>query len=89
MTIFCDGVRGNLTKVLTKTLGLDAGRQPQLYGLGIKEVWQIKPELHKPGHVIHSLGWPLNQSGTTGGGFLYHGRIAAIADAARAAGLEF
>lgn len=72
-TLFAEGCRGHLGKQLIRQFGLDqTALQPQHYGLGIKELWQIPASQHQPGLVIHSAGWPLNESGTTGGGFLYH-----------------
>jgi len=69
--LFGEGVRGSLSKRLIAEYGLDAGREPQKYGIGLKEVWRIRPEKHRPGHVQHSFGWPLdNQTG--GGSFIYH-----------------
>src|SRR5262252_6281937 len=59
VTIFCDGVRGNLTKTLVKTLALDEGRQPQIYALGIKELWEVPANRLKTGSVIHTMGYPL------------------------------
>ena len=70
VTILCDGVRGNLTKALVRRFALDAGRQPQLYAIGIKELWELPKDRIKPGTVIHSLGYPL-RSEEFGGGFLY------------------
>ncbi len=70
-TVFAEGCRGSLTKQLKLALGLETGRQPQTYGLGIKEVWEIDPAKHKPGLVMHSVGWPLNPM-TYGGSWLYH-----------------
>ena len=71
-TIFAEGSRGNLGKQLIEKFRLDAGRDPQTYALGIKELWEIDPARAIPGHVIHSLGWPMDNQ-TYGGGFLYHG----------------
>ena len=65
-------VRGHLGKELIAHFGLDEGKDPQHYGIGIKEVWQINPELHEEGKVIHGIGWPLSQSGSSGGAFMYH-----------------
>ena len=70
-TIFAEGARGHLGKQLIAKYQLDAGKDPQTYALGIKELWEIDPTKAKPGHVIHSLGWPMD-SKTYGGGFLYH-----------------
>lgn len=73
-TIFAEGARGSLGKQLIKRFKLDKGVQPQHYALGIKEVWQLPEgdDRYQPGLVLHSAGWPLNESNTTGGGFLYH-----------------
>jgi electron-transferring-flavoprotein dehydrogenase len=71
-TLFAEGVRGNLTKQMKARFDLEADCQPQVYGLGIKELWDIAPEKHVPGRVIHTQGWPLSESGSWGGGFLYH-----------------
>ncbi|MDX3899650.1 MAG: electron transfer flavoprotein-ubiquinone oxidoreductase [Sphingobium sp.] len=69
-TFFAEGARGHLTKILKRQFVLDADSEPQVYGLGMKELWDIDPELHKPGLVIHTQGWPLTDA--YGGGFLYH-----------------
>jgi electron-transferring-flavoprotein dehydrogenase len=66
-----EGVRGSLAKQLISRFKLDEGREPQKYGIGLKELWQVKPEHHKPGLVQHSFGWPLDLK-TGGGSFLYH-----------------
>ena len=71
-TLFSEGCRGHLGKELLAKYKLDEGKDPQHYGLGIKELWDIDPDKHEPGLVIHSTGWPLSESGTTGGSFLYH-----------------
>jgi len=71
-TLFAEGCRGHLGKQLISHFSLDEGKDPQHYGIGIKEVWQIKPELHEEGKVIHGLGWPLAESGSSGGAFMYH-----------------
>jgi electron-transferring-flavoprotein dehydrogenase len=71
-TLFAEGARGHLTKRLKAKFELEKDCEPQIYGLGIKELWDIPPEKHKPGRVIHTQGWPLSESGTWGGGFLYH-----------------
>jgi electron-transferring-flavoprotein dehydrogenase len=70
-TIIAEGVRGSLAKTLIANFKLDANCEPQKYGIGIKELWEVKPEHHKPGLVQHSFGWPLD-SNTGGGSFLYH-----------------
>ena len=66
-----EGARGSLTKQLIAKYHLDDGREPAKYGIGLKELWQVKPENHKPGLVQHSFGWPLDMK-TGGGSFLYH-----------------
>lgn len=70
-TFFAEGVRGSLSKELIQKFDLRAGREPQTYGIGIKELWEVNPENHKQGTVIHTQGWPL-ESDTVGGGFCYH-----------------
>ncbi len=72
-TFFSEGCRGHLTKQLIRQFGLDADSDPQVYGIGIKELWDIDPELHVPGTVIHTQGWPLSETdGSNGGGWIYH-----------------
>ncbi len=66
-----EGARGSLAKQLISRYNLSAGREPGKYGIGLKELWQVKPEHHKPGLVQHSFGWPLDMK-TGGGSFLYH-----------------
>ena len=70
-TIFAEGARGHLGKQLIAKYQLDAGRDPQSYGIGIKELWEIDPAKHHAGLVVHSAGWPLDGN-TYGGSFLYH-----------------
>ncbi len=70
-TIFAEGARGSLGRQLIARYQLDAGRDPQSYGIGLKELWEVKPEHAKPGLVIHTAGWPLDPN-TYGGSFLYH-----------------
>lgn len=70
-TLFAEGARGHLGKQLIAGYQLDKGRDPQTYGIGIKELWEIDPAKHQPGLVIHTAGWPLDSS-TYGGSFLYH-----------------
>jgi electron-transferring-flavoprotein dehydrogenase len=70
-TIIAEGARGSLSKMLMAKFGLEQGRQPQKYGIGLKELWEVRPEAHKPGLVQHTLGWPLDDR-TGGGSFLYH-----------------
>ena len=71
-TLFSEGCRGSLGKQLIEKFTLDKNSEPQHYGLGIKELWTIPPEKHNPGLVVHSAGWPLDESDSSGGGFLYH-----------------
>ncbi|MCW8329436.1 electron transfer flavoprotein-ubiquinone oxidoreductase [Photobacterium sp. SDRW27] len=71
-TLFAEGARGHLGKQLINRFHLDYDKQPQHFALGIKELWNVQPELHHPGLVIHGVGWPLSQSDATGGSFLYH-----------------
>ncbi len=70
-TLIAEGARGSLTKRLTARFGLDLGREPQKYGIGIKELWQVEPLRHRRGLVQHTFGWPLDNR-TGGGSFLYH-----------------
>ena len=70
-TLFAEGCRGSLSKQLIAAFGLGEGRQPQTYAIGIKELWEIPAENHRPGLVEHSIGWPLDAR-TYGGSFLYH-----------------
>ena len=70
-TLIAEGARGSLAKDLIKTFRLDANSDPQHYGIGIKEIWEIQPSRHRLGHVEHHIGWPLD-GGTGGGGFVYH-----------------
>ena len=70
-TLIAEGAHGSLTKQLTPLFNLRAGCCPQKYGIGLKELWQVKPEKHKPGLVQHTLGWPLDDR-TGGGSFMYH-----------------
>src|SRR3982750_2141337 len=70
-TVFAEGSRGSLGKQLIKRFQLDAGKDPQSYAIGLKELWEIDPAKHQPGLVIHTAGWPLDPA-TYGGSFLYH-----------------
>ncbi|ELX09192.1 electron transfer flavoprotein-ubiquinone oxidoreductase [Janthinobacterium sp. HH01] len=70
-TLFAEGARGHLGKQLMAKYDLNKGKDPQSYGIGIKELWEIDPAKHQPGLVIHTTGWPLD-SKTYGGSFLYH-----------------
>jgi electron-transferring-flavoprotein dehydrogenase len=71
LTLFAEGCRGSLTKTLVERFGLREGVDPQTYGIGIKELWEIDPAKHQQGKVVHTIGWPLD-TGTYGGSFLYH-----------------
>ncbi|MCG9682321.1 electron transfer flavoprotein-ubiquinone oxidoreductase [Vibrio sp. Isolate23] len=73
-TVFAEGARGHLGKQLINKFNLSEGRQPQHYALGLKEIWQLPPdsEIHKAGSVLHCAGWPLNETDSSGGSFLYH-----------------
>ena len=70
-TVFAEGSRGSLGRQLIERFKLDAGKDPQSYALGVKELWEVTPEKARPGHVLHTAGWPLD-SATYGGAFLYH-----------------
>jgi len=70
-TLFAEGSRGHLGRQLIAKYQLDKGRDPQTYGIGIKELWEIDPGKHQPGLVVHTAGWPLD-SNTYGGSFMYH-----------------
>ena len=70
-TLFAEGARGHLGKQLIARYRLDTGRDPQSYAIGIKELWEIDPAKAKPGRVVHTAGWPMDND-TYGGGFLYH-----------------
>jgi electron-transferring-flavoprotein dehydrogenase len=78
-TFFAEGCRGHLGRQLMERYRLNADSDPQVYGIGLKELWEIDPQKHQPGLVIHSAGWPLD-AGTYGGSFLYHmeGRLASV-----------
>jgi len=70
-TVFAEGSRGQLGKELIARYQLDAGRDPQSYAIGIKEIWEVAADKHQPGLVLHTAGWPLDAA-TYGGGFVYH-----------------
>jgi electron-transferring-flavoprotein dehydrogenase len=70
-TLFAEGARGNLSKALIQRFGLAEGREPQKFGIGLKELWQVAPDRHRRGLVQHTFGWPLDNR-TGGGSFLYH-----------------
>jgi electron-transferring-flavoprotein dehydrogenase len=71
-TLFAEGARGHLTKKLRVEFDLERDCEPQIYAIGMKELWDIDPAKHVPGRVIHTQGWPLSESDSWGGGFLYH-----------------
>ncbi|HQZ58837.1 MAG TPA: electron transfer flavoprotein-ubiquinone oxidoreductase [Acinetobacter sp.] len=71
-TLFAEGCRGHLGKRLISQFNLDKDADPQHYGIGIKELWEIDPAKHKPGLVMHGAGWPLTETGSSGGWWLYH-----------------
>ena len=70
-TIFAEGCRGSLAKQLMKTYALNANNDPMTYGIGIKELWEVRPEQFRRGLTMHSIGWPMD-SATYGGSFMYH-----------------
>ena len=70
-TLFAEGCRGSLTKTLVARFGLRDGADPQTYAIGLKELWEVAPQQHQPGLVVHTVGWPLDWR-TYGGSFLYH-----------------
>jgi electron-transferring-flavoprotein dehydrogenase len=70
-TFIAEGARGSLAKQLIQRFNLEEGREPQKFGIGLKEIWQVDPAKHKSGLVQHSFGWPLSR-GSSGGSFLYH-----------------
>ncbi len=71
-TLFTEGCRGQLGKQLIAKYELDKDVEPQHYGIGIKEIWKVPAEQHQQGLVVHTAGWPLSESGSAGGTFLYH-----------------
>jgi electron-transferring-flavoprotein dehydrogenase len=71
-TLFAEGCRGHLGKQLIEKFSLNAGKDPQHYGIGIKEIWEIPAGQHQEGLVVHGIGWPLSESNSSGGAFLYH-----------------
>jgi len=70
-TLLAEGCRGSLSKQICERFKLREGKDPQTYGMGIKEIWEVLPEKHKPGAVLHTIGWPLDHY-TYGGSFVYH-----------------
>lgn len=71
-TLFAEGARGHLGKSLMARFDLNRDCEPQHYGLGIKELWDVDPAVHQPGKVVHTAGWPLKEQGAAGGTFMYH-----------------
>ena len=71
LTLFAEGCRGSLGQALMERFDLRAGAQPQTYGIGLKELWEVAPDRHRPGLAMHSVGWPLDRR-AYGGSFLYH-----------------
>jgi electron-transferring-flavoprotein dehydrogenase len=71
LTLLAEGCRGSLSEQLIKRHDLRANAEPQTYGIGIKELWEVEPSRHRAGEVVHSIGWPLDRA-TYGGSFLYH-----------------
>lgn len=75
-TVLAEGCRGSLGKQIIQEFALDSDSTPQHYALGIKEIWEVAEEVaeteHRQGHVVHSLGWPLDETSSSGGGFMYH-----------------
>ncbi|HXS06188.1 MAG TPA: electron transfer flavoprotein-ubiquinone oxidoreductase [Rhizomicrobium sp.] len=70
-TLFAEGARGSLSKILGARFGLHDGREPQKFGIGLKELWELSPDQHRKGLVVHGMGWPL-ENDTGGGLFMYH-----------------
>jgi electron-transferring-flavoprotein dehydrogenase len=71
-TLFAEGCRGHLGKQLIEKFNLNSDKDPQHYGIGIKEIWEIPADQHQEGLVVHGIGWPLSESNSSGGAFLYH-----------------
>ncbi len=71
-TVFSEGCRGHLGKQLIEKFNLDENSDPQHYGIGLKELWDVSPDVHEEGLVVHGAGWPLSESASSGGCFLYH-----------------
>ena len=71
VTLLAEGAHGSLSKEVIRRFNLRDGRDPQTYGLGLKEVWRVDPSKHQPGKVVHSIGWPLSYQ-TYGGAWVYH-----------------
>ena len=71
-TLFAEGARGSLAKQVKAKFDLEANSEPQIYGIGLKELWDIDPDKHFPGRVLHTQGWPIKEQDGFGGAFLYH-----------------
>ena len=71
VTLLAEGARGSLTKTALRRFNLQKDSDPQTYGFGVKEVWRVDPSQHRPGEVVHTMGWPLDMH-TYGGGWVYH-----------------
>lgn len=71
VTLLAEGAHGSLSKEVIRRFGLRGGRDPQTYGMGVKEVWRVDPSKHHPGEVVHTMGWPLTRD-LYGGGWVYH-----------------
>ena len=71
VTLLAEGCHGSLSKEAIRKFGLREGRDPQTYGMGVKEVWRVDPSKHRPGEIVHTMGWPLDWK-TYGGGWVYH-----------------
>lgn len=78
-TVLAEGCHGSLTKTVIEKFDLRHDSDPQTYGLGIKEIWEVSPDQSRPGHIVHTIGWPMDR-GTYGGSWLYHmdGRLVSI-----------
>jgi electron-transferring-flavoprotein dehydrogenase len=87
LTILAEGPRGTLTKQLVQLFNLDAGKDPQVYSVGVKELWQLPDDRFAPGTVIHTMGWPLDMD-TFGGGFIY-GMKDRVVDIGLVVGLDY
>ena len=82
VTVFAEGCRGHLGKELIKKFELDKGKNPQQYGIGFKEIWEIDEKNHTEGLVMHTAGWPLDNN-TYGGSFMYHLSLIHISEPTR------
>lgn len=86
-TLFCEGAHGHLGKDLISHFDLNKNKDPQHYAIGIKEIWRVPVPRHKAGLVLHSFGWPLSETNTSGGGFLYHAGSSTTGNSEIAVGL--